>query len=377
MLFAAPLRAARACALARCASSAASPASEPARAVRALLSALPAGRCPWHGAGCAGHATAPSAPTDYAFEVATSTIRFGAGVTAEVGLDVQGLGARRVMVFSDAVLAAIPNGPLARVLASLARAGIPPPLVYTAVATEPTDASLAAAIAEAKRYSPDAIIAVGGGSVMDTAKAANLYASHPAADFLDFVNAPVGRGLPVPGPLKPLIALPTTAGTGSETTGVAIFDYEPLGAKTGIASRLIKPTLGLVDPENTLSAPPAVAGAAGFDVLCHALESYTALPYTQRAPRPAAPALRPAYQGANPLSDVWSTYSLRLLAKYFVRSVRDRGDAEANAAMTLAATAAGIGFGSAGVHLAHGMSVRLAARRCAAAGLAARARGCS
>lgn len=138
--------------------------------------------------------------------------------------------------------------------------------------------------------------------------------------------------------------------------GVSIFDYTPLHAKTGIASRVIKPTLGLVDPVNTATMPAPVAAASGFDVLCHALESYTAVPYTARTPRPASPVLRPTYQGANPISDVWSTYALRLIARYFIRSVKDREDEDANAAMTLAATYAGVGFGNAGCHLAHGMS---------------------
>ncbi len=130
----------------------------------------------------------------------------------------------------------------------------------------------------------------------------------------------------------------------------------PLHAKTGIASRALKPTLGLVDPDNMATAPPQVAVAAGFDVLCHALESFTALPFSSRGPRPAAPALRPAYQGANPFSDVWATHALKLLARYFVRSIVNRGDAEAREGMAFAATAAGVGFGSAGVHLCHGMS---------------------
>src|SRR5260370_8128353 len=133
---------------------------------------------------------------------------------------------------------------------------------------------------------------------MDTAKAANLYACWPA-DFLDYVNPPVGKGKPVPGLLKPLFAIPTTAGTGSETTGVAIFDYKPLRAKTGIAHRRLKPALGIVDPENTRTMPAAVAASSGLDVLCHAIESFTAIPYTQRA-RPAPPVLRPPYPGSTP-----------------------------------------------------------------------------
>jgi hydroxyacid-oxoacid transhydrogenase len=304
-------------------------------------------------------ATAAAPPsTDYAFEMAASTIRFGPGVTREVGMDAVNLKAKRVMVLTDKNIAAIPGGPLDTVLAALSKekGAIDQVSVFDEVQVEPTDASFAAAIAAAQAFAPDLYIAVGGGSVMDTAKAANLYDSHRGRDFLDFVNAPIGKGLPVPGPVKPLIAVPTTAGTGSETTGVAIFDMPSVGAKTGIASRLLKPTLGLVDPNNTLSMPPEVAAASGFDVLGHALESYTAVPFYNRGPRPANPALRPTYQGSNPISDLWSMHALRLLGKHFIASVKDRSDEEANAAVTLAATIAGIGFGNAGVHLCHGMS---------------------
>jgi hydroxyacid-oxoacid transhydrogenase len=163
----------------------------------------------------------------------------------------------------------------------------------------------------------------------------------------------------VPGPVKTLIAIPTTAGTGSETTGVAIFDYKPLRAKTGIAHRRLKPALGIVDPENTRSLPPAVAAASGLDVLCHAVESWTALPFGDRA-RPERPILRPAYQGSNPISDLWSMEALRLTAKFLRRAVADPSDDEARASMMLAASYAGIGFGNAGVHLPHGMSYPVA-----------------
>jgi hydroxyacid-oxoacid transhydrogenase len=210
------------------------------------------------------------------------------------------------------------------------------------------------AIAFAQQGKYDAYVAVGGGSAMDTAKAANLYSTYPA-DFMDYVNAPIGKGKPVPGPLKPLFAVPTTSGTGSETTGVVIFDLIAMRAKTGIAHRYLKPTLGLIDPENTKTMPAMVATATGFDVLVHALESYTTIPYDRRD-RPARPILRPAYQGCNMISDLWSAEAIRVAAKFLPRAVEDPEDTEARAKMILAASYAGIGFGSAGLHLPHGMS---------------------
>lgn len=184
----------------------------------------------------------------------------------------------------------------------------------------------------------------------------NLYVCFPDADFLDFVNAPLGRGLPITKPLKPLIAVPTTAGTGSETTGTAIFDLVSKRAKTGIAHRALKPTLGICDPLNTRTMPSAVHASSGLDVLCHSLESWTAIPYHERMPRPTNPINRPAYQGANPISDIFSLQALRSTVEYLPRAVRDPEDHEAQSQMLLAATLAGVGFGNAGVHLCHGMS---------------------
>lgn len=184
----------------------------------------------------------------------------------------------------------------------------------------------------------------------------NLYTSFPEADFLDFVNAPLGKGLPITGKLKPLVAVPTTAGTGSETTGTAIFDLVEKRAKTGIAHRNLKPTLGICDPLNTRTMPSAVHASSGLDVLCHSLESWTAIPYYERTPRPTNPINRPAYQGANPISDIFSLQALRSTVKYLPRAVKDPDDVEAQSNMLLAATLAGVGFGNAGVHLCHGMS---------------------
>ena len=283
--------------------------------------------------------------------MATSAVRFGFGVTREVGAELADQGKQYALVFTDANLRSLP--PVATVLESLEEHRIRFS-IFDRVRVEPTDESFGEAISAAQADDFDCFIAVGGGSTIDTAKAANLYSSYPA-DFLDYVNPPIGKGKPVPGPLKTLIAIPTTAGTGSETTGVTIFDFVRMRAKTGIAHRRLKPTLGFLDPENTRTLPPAVAASTGLDVLSHAVESYTTLPFDAR-PLPERPILRPAYQGSNPISDVWSLEALRLVATYLRRAVADPADNEARAAMLLAASYAGIGFGNAGLHLPHGMS---------------------
>lgn len=295
---------------------------------------------------------------EIAFEMAVSSIRFGRGVTREAGEDLTSWGVRRAMVLTDARIRQL--APVSTLLESLEDAGIDFE-IYDRVRVEPTDLSFHEAIAFASAGGFDSFVAIGGGSVIDTAKAANLYSTYPPENFLDYVNAPIGKALPVPGPLKPLLAIPTTAGTGSETTGVAIFDYTAMHAKTGIGHRRLKPTLGLLDPDNTRTMPAEVAAATGLDVLSHSIESYTAIPYSQR-PHPGRSILRPAYQGSNPISDVWSMEALRMVNRYLVRAVEDSGDEEARGQMLLAASYAGVGFGNAGVHLPHGMSYPVSSR---------------
>jgi hydroxyacid-oxoacid transhydrogenase len=289
---------------------------------------------------------------EIAFEMATSNLRFGAGVTQEVGTDLVDLGVRTALVVTDPNVSGL--SPVLTVLASLEASGVKA-ILFDRVRVEPTDESFRAAIEFAVANPVDGIVAVGGGSVIDTAKAVNLYTTYPPADFLDYVNAPIGKALPVPGPLKPLIAIPTTAGTGSETTGVSIFDLTALHAKTGIANRRLKPTLGVLDPDNTRTMPKEVAASSGLDILSHAVESFTAISYTSR-PRPSSPTLRPAYQGSNPISDIWALQALRIVAQQLVAAVEDPGNDNARAQMILAASYAGVGFGNAGVHLPHGMS---------------------
>ncbi len=286
-----------------------------------------------------------------AFTMDTSSIKYGPGVTREVGYDMKHLGAQRVMVLTDPNLA--DREPVSVSLEALRSEGLDA-VLYDKVHIEPTDVSFQDAIRFASDGQFDGYVAVGGGSTIDTAKAADLYATYPA-HFLAYVNPPIGEGRPIPGPLKPLIAIPTTAGTGSETTGVAIFDYLEMHAKTGIAHRALRPVLGIVDPDNTRTLPKMATACTGFDVLCHALESLTALPYDQR-PAPTDPGLRPAYQGANPISDVWTARAIQMVSQNIVRAVEDSSDDEARGQMLLAASLAGIGFGNAGVHLPHGMS---------------------
>ncbi|KAJ1974305.1 hypothetical protein H4R35_003672 [Dimargaris xerosporica] len=290
---------------------------------------------------------------EYAFEMASSNIRFGEGATTEVGMDLANLKAKKVAVFTDPNLVNL--YPVKTALESLEASNVNY-VLYDKVRIEPSDQSFKDAIAFAKQHQVDAFLAVGGGSVMDTAKAANLYTCYPEADFLDFVNAPIGKGRPIDKNLLPLIAVPTTAGTGSETTGTAIFDLKSKQVKTGIAHRALKPLLGIVDPLNTRSMPSQVHLASGLDVLCHAMESYTAIPYQMRSAPPRNPLERPAYQGSNPISDIWSVRALDMVIKYLPRVVKDPEDHEAQSQMLLAATFAGIGFGNAGVHLCHGMS---------------------
>lgn len=285
-----------------------------------------------------------------AFAIDTSSIKFGPGVTREVGFEMRRLGVRRAMVVTDPKLA--DGEAVATALASLSNEGVEA-VLFSNARVEPTDVSFQEAITFAVDGGFDGYVAVGGGSSLDTAKAANLYATFPA-EILAYVNAPIGEGRQVPGQLRPMIAIPTTTGTGSETTGVAIFDYLEMGAKTGISHRALRPTMGLVDPENTRTLPKMVTACSGMDVLSHGLESFTALPYGARE-APDNPGMRPSYQGSNPISDVWAVRAIEMVSQNVVRAVQDSDD-EARGGMLLAATFAGVGFGNAGCHLPHGMS---------------------
>jgi hydroxyacid-oxoacid transhydrogenase len=301
--------------------------------------------------GCCHAYFAQSGAGDDAFTIDASTLTFGRGCLKEVADHAQALGMARVAVYTDRGVRKLPH---LSVVTDALKAACIDFAVYDEVVVEPTDVSFrnAARFAQEGRF--DGFVSVGGGSVMDTCKAANLYSSYPA-EFLTYVNAPVGGGKPVPGPVKPHIACPTTSGTGSEATGIAIFDLLSIKAKTGIQSRRLKPTTALIDPDVTRTLPATIVSSTGFDAMSHALESITAISYARRA-KAQRPSLRPPSQGANPWSDAIAYEALRSIGANLVRAVKDPSDDEARSEMMYAATLAGIAFGNAGCHLPHGMS---------------------
>ena len=304
-----------------------------------------------------GHLYAVEAGLESAFTVDASRVTFGERSLLEVGDRVAARGARRVVLVTDARMRQLEW--FADVDAALRQAGLDV-AVFDDVAVEPTDTSIEAAVAFARDAKPDAYVSLGGGSVIDTTKLANLFATHQRP-LLDFVNAPLGAGQPVPGPLAPHVACPTTSGTGSEVTGIAIFDLLAAHAKTGVASPLLRPTEALVDPRVTATLPANVVAASGLDVMCHAVESFTARRYTGRAASSPA-TTRPMSQGANPWSDLGCREAMALIGRYFVRAVSDASDTEARHHLMWAATLAGIAFGNAGVHVPHAMAYAVAGR---------------
>ena len=296
----------------------------------------------------------PTTGGDSIFNVEAVKIKFGFGALQEVGAEARAFGMKRVAIFTDKNVAKLE--PVSIVTNSVKKAGLDA-AVYDEVEVEPTDRSFKAGAEFAKEGKFDGFISVGGGSVMDTCKAANLYSTYPT-EFIDYVNAPIGKAVPVPGALTPHIACPTTFGTASECTGIAIFDLLEMKAKTGIVSPRLRADLGILDPNSLKTLPPLVRAANGFDVFSHACESFTARPFTQR-PAPPDPSKRPLSQGANPYSDIACLEAIRLIGNNLVQAVKDPQDDNFEALM-FAGMLAGIGFGNAGCHLPHAMSYAVA-----------------
>lgn len=290
---------------------------------------------------------APDHP-ESVFTYAAPQLKFGAGARHEIAHDLGQFDAKRALLVTDAGVAA--TGAPGQLAEEIRAAGIEA-VVFDRTRVEPTDESLALAIDFARSTGPfDVVIAIGGGSSIDTAKAVNLLLTNPG-ELMDYVNAPVGAGRAPAHRLLPLVAVPTTTGTGSESTTICVLDVVSQHVKTGISHARLRPTMAVVDPELTVTQPATVTAASGLDILCHALESYTARPYTSYEHKTADQ--RVPYCGSNPISDLWAEKALSLMAGSFVTAVRHGDDVEARGLMAQAATFAGLGFGNAGVHIPH------------------------
>lgn len=289
------------------------------------------------------------------FKLESTPITFGPGSAEEAGWEMKRLGASRVMILSDpGVVRAGITGKVKEIMES---EGIECE-IFDGVKVEPSLNSFQEAADFAREGRFDGFVGVGGGSSLDTAKVANLVATHPAP-LMDYIHPPVGGGRKPPSPLKPFLAIPTTAGTGSEATTIAVMDLPELKTKAAISHRFLRPDHGIVDPLLSLSMPTDVTAACGLDVACHAVESFTARPFYSR-PAPENPELRPPFQGSNPVSDLWAATALEYSGKYLRRAVADSEDIEARGNMMLAASIAGIGFGSAGTAIPHACAYPIA-----------------
>jgi alcohol dehydrogenase class IV len=206
------------------------------------------------------------------------------------------------------------------------------------------------ALAEANSWKPDAVLGLGGGSNMDLAKIVATVLSHGGrpADYFGFDQ--------VPGPVLPLICVPTTAGTGSEVSHAAVLTDTQNEIKVSTMSNYLRPDLALVDPMLTYSCPPQVAADSGIDALTHAIEAFTAVDY-DRMQIPAGESS--SYTGRQPLGDCLAEKAISLIGQHLVNAVTDRDDHQAHDAMSLAATLAGMAFSNCGVALVHALEYPL------------------
>ncbi|TPJ76307.1 iron-containing alcohol dehydrogenase [Mesorhizobium sp. B2-6-2] len=203
--------------------------------------------------------------------------------------------------------------------------------------------SVAVCVAEAKDFKPDMVVGIGGGSCLDMAKCAALLISH-GGRLQDYYGE-----FKVPGPTLPLIAVPTTAGTGSEVTPVAVISDPERLLKVGISSPHLIAAVALCDPELTATCPPALTAIAGADALTHAIEAFTA---ARRGTDPKLPQQH-VFVGKSALTDHFALLAVKLLGRSLERAYRDGADEDARADVMMGALAAGCAFGTAGTAAAH------------------------
>ena len=264
---------------------------------------------------------------------------FGAGQRHSFGRVASQIGTR-ALVCTDARFAA--TAEITTLTAALANQGVAV-LIFDGTEAELPLTSILACLDVARPFAPNMVVGIGGGSCLDMAKVVALMLSHdgPADSFY-------GENL-VPGPVLPVIAIPTTAGTGSEVTPVAVLGDSGRALKVGISSPYLIPHTAICDPELTLSCPPGLTAISGADALTHAIELFTAV----SRPRHAELALDRVFVGKNWLSDHHALAAIALLATHLRRAVADGADIEARSAVMYAAMLAGMAFGSAGTAAAH------------------------
>jgi alcohol dehydrogenase len=278
----------------------------------------------------------------WTFQSAGSLI-FGRNAIDQLPGTARGLGARRVFIVTDPILAKI--GVADAVSSRLAAAEIAFDFFHVDK-PEPSVEVVRTATAKARTFAPDAVLGLGGGSNMDCAKLVALVLAH-GKDATDYTG-----DCRVPGPVAPLICVPTTAGTGSEVSAAAVFTDTEKQIKVSCLSPFLRPDAAIVDPLLTVSCPPKVTADSGIDALTHAIEAFTACD-NDAFPLPSGE--KSVYQGKNPMADAMAEKAIGLVGQFLRRAVRDGNDLEARDGMALAATLAGLAFSNAGVALVHAM----------------------
>lgn len=266
---------------------------------------------------------------------------FGQNAVTQLGEIVGRLRGQRVLVVTDKVLDRV--GIVAKVREPLTGVSVE---VFDGGEPEPSIGMVLRCMEAGKAFKPDVVLGLGGGSNMDAAKLVAITLTH-GGDPRDYVGEDK-----VPGPVLPLVCVPTTAGTGSEVSAAAVFTDTDKHMKVSCLSNYLRPAAAVVDPLLTFSCPPKVTADSGIDALTHAIEGFTAI---DNADYPLPSGERSVYQGKNPFADMTAEKAITLVGKYLRRAVKDGNDLEAREGMALAATLAGLAFSNAGVALVHAM----------------------
>jgi alcohol dehydrogenase class IV len=281
-------------------------------------------------------------PESWSFHSAGQII-FGRNSVRQLGEVAEHLQAKRILIVTDRVLESA--GILDRVRQPLAESGAELE-VFNGGEAEPSLRAAEASIACGLTFRPDAVLGLGGGSNMDLAKITAAVLAHGGAPR-DYIGE-----FKIPGPILPLICVPTTAGTGSEVSAASVLTDTENQIKVGVLSNYLRPRMAIVDPLMTLSCPPKVTADSGIDALTHAIEAYTAV---DNADFPIPPHEKTVYQGRHPLADALAAQAITLVGANLRKAVHNGNDLEAREGMALAATLAGLAFSNVGVAAVHAL----------------------